>query len=371
MLKLLLKLSGLLMALYIAIIGILSIDTPQRCIIFLHWVKFPFNPKFNMPEYYGFGHNMGRNIKIKTSDNVTIGAWHFVPKIFHEKHQLRNQGSVNQEIFDSALADPQYDTVIYFHGNALNRAAPWRIDFYKKFILYFTKTNLITIDYRGFGDSESTPTEAGLRLDAQATVDWLNQYGVSNNRISLIGHSLGTGVATTLAHDMSLIDKPPKSLILKAGYSSMTTLIFEYNIVPFLPILSPIKRLPNVEKWILSKLNHKFNSLSRIEEVQCPILILYGSGDLEIPISNSHQLFKRALLSSSVMNADRISLASLVEEQKVVSMKNLTNEAIVYESINHQPRLVMIELKYGDHNNVGYFDLAYQYIGDIMENKSS
>lgn len=44
------------------------------------------------------------------------------------------------------------------------------------------------------------------------------------------------------------IDKPPKSLILKAGYSSMATLIFEYNVLPFLPILAPIKRFPQLER---------------------------------------------------------------------------------------------------------------------------
>jgi abhydrolase domain-containing protein 12 len=34
-------------------------------------------------------------------------------------------------IFDLALGDPEYDTIVYFHGNALHRAAPWRIDLYK------------------------------------------------------------------------------------------------------------------------------------------------------------------------------------------------------------------------------------------------
>ena len=46
---------------------------------------------------------------------------------------------------------------------------------------------------------------------------------------------------------MSLSGSPPKSLILKAGYSSMTTLVFEYNVIPKLPILSPIKQFPAVE----------------------------------------------------------------------------------------------------------------------------
>lgn len=57
----------------------------------------------------------------------------------------------------------------------------------------FSRSNIIAVDYRGFGDSgkekkrkekllttffffviESTPNEAGLRLDAQAVLRWLN-----------------------------------------------------------------------------------------------------------------------------------------------------------------------------------------------------
>ncbi|KAK4514314.1 Sorting nexin-3 [Mucor velutinosus] len=362
MLNLVIKISSLLVAFYIAIIGILSIDTPQRCLMFLHWVKFPFYPRFEMPEYYGFGHNQGRNIKISTSDNVTIGAWQFLPTEYYNKQQqlrLAQNLARDDEIFDAALSDSQYDTIVYFHGNALHRAAPWRVDLYKQLLLRFGNINLIAIDYRGFGDSESTPSELGLRIDAQSTLDWLNKKGVPNNRISLIGHSLGTGVATTLAHDMSASGNPPKSLILKAGYSSMTTLIFEYNLIPKLPILSPIKQFPALEKWLLSKLNHKFNSLSRIQDVNCPVLIVYGKHDVEIPISNSQALFRHALNSTDNLNA-------LVESNRV-TLTVIPNEANVYESIDRsKPRLMLVELIHANHNNVGYFDYTYESIAAIL-----
>ncbi|KAI8327157.1 hypothetical protein BD560DRAFT_451890 [Blakeslea trispora] len=97
--------------------------------------------------------------------------------------------------YDDALSEPAYDTVIYFMEMHL-------------IVLHLGENlHIIAIDYRGFGDSESTPSEHGLRLDALATLDWLNKRNVPNNRISLIGHSLGTGVATTLAHDMNASGK--------------------------------------------------------------------------------------------------------------------------------------------------------------------
>ncbi|KAI8378250.1 Alpha/Beta hydrolase protein [Choanephora cucurbitarum] len=308
---------------------------------------------------------MGRNTQIQASDNVTIGAWHFLPKSYYDQHQLRYQDKVEDAIFDKALADPTYETIIYFHGNALDRTAPWRVDLYKQLMNRFEHVHIIAIDYRGFGDSGSTPSESGLRLDALATLQWLNQRGVirislvPNHRISLIGHSLGTGVATTLAHDMNLSGHPPKSLILKAGYSSMTTLVFEYNVVPFFPILSPLKRLPVVQRWLLSRLNHKFDSLSKVQHVGCPLLIIYGLGDLEIPITNSLSLFKRALAVP-----DNYTLSDVVN-QGLVEQINLPQEAIVYRSNS----VVMVELKHGHHNNIGYFDITYESIRGILESK--
>ncbi|CEP12489.1 hypothetical protein [Parasitella parasitica] len=360
--NLIIKISCLVVACYIGIIGILSLDTPQRCLMFLHWVKSPFHSHFDTPEYYGFGHNQGRNIKIKTSDNVTIGAWHFLPTEYYEKQpqlRLAHVSAADDETYNVAFTDPQYDTIIYFHGNALDRAAPWRVDLYKQLLLRFRNINLITIDYRGFGDSESTPSEFGLGIDAQSTLDWLHDKGVPNNRISLIGHSLGTGVATALAHSMSAVGNPPKSLILKAGYSSMSTLVFEYNVVPKLPILSPIKRIPVLEKWLLSKLNHKFDSLSRIQSVGCPILIIYGAKDTEIPVTNSQVLFRYALNSTNSLDA--------MVKSNSVALSTVPNEANVYRSRDHKPRLVLVELIHANHNNVGYFDYTFESIADILQ----
>ncbi|KAI8073682.1 Alpha/Beta hydrolase protein, partial [Thamnidium elegans] len=358
MLKTVIKITGALVAIYAAIIAILSFDTPQRCLMFLHWVKFPLHPQYEALETFGFGHNAGRNIKIQTSDNVTLGAWHFLPSKYYEKLQLRTETNVPEQVYDNALGDSQYDTIIYFHGNALDRTAPWRIDLYKHILNRFGKVNIITIDYRGFGDSESTPSESGLRLDAQATLSWLNYRNVPNSRIILIGHSLGTGVATTLAYDMTLSDNPAKGLILKAGYSSMATLIFEYNVVPYFPILSPLKRIPELEQWLLSKLNHKFDSLSKIEHVTCPLLIIYGATDMEIPIQNSHRLFVRAVSRTNSSSIEELQASNRITRTVI------PNEAIVYSS--KSPKVTMIELVTAHHNNVGYFDFTYQSMKDML-----
>lgn len=54
-----------------------------------------------------------------------------MPKEYYDKHQLREQTNLNEQVYDDALANRHYDTIVYFHGNALDRAAPWRVDLYK------------------------------------------------------------------------------------------------------------------------------------------------------------------------------------------------------------------------------------------------
>ncbi|KAL4213258.1 alpha/beta-hydrolase [Rhizopus microsporus] len=355
MLRLLILTTCSILALYTAIVITLCFDTPQRMLIFLHWAKLPLNPKFDQPEYYGFGHNRIRNFKIQTSDNVMIGAWHILPTEYYEKHALREREGDLGTVFDDALKE--HDTFVYFHGNALHRASPWRVEFYKSLSSKFSRSNIIAIDYRGFGDSESTPSETGLRLDAQAVLRWLNDRKVANDHISLIGHSLGTGVATTLAYDMSKAGHPPKALILQAGYTSISTLVFEYNIIPYLSLLTPLTYNPKLQDWAVSKLNHRFDSLSRIRHVSSPILIIFGSKDWEIPVLNSHKLFHRAILGEREFE----DLERFVN--KTITRTIIPDEATIYK---HPQRIHMVEIHHADHNNLGYFDMTYQAIHDLI-----
>lgn len=97
--------------------------------------------------------NKVRNFQITTSDNMTLGkeekgeqrimynllllllqtgAWHILPSSYHLQHGLRDiQGVPETSVYEKALSDPKFETLVYFHGNAMNRAAPWRIDLYK------------------------------------------------------------------------------------------------------------------------------------------------------------------------------------------------------------------------------------------------
>ena len=81
-----------------------------------------------------------------------------------------------------------------------------RTDFYKRMTSLSGNTHLIAIDYRGFGDSQYIlPDEIGVQKDAISAFEYLNKVlGVSSEKIVLVGHSLGSGVATFLARHLTI-----------------------------------------------------------------------------------------------------------------------------------------------------------------------
>lgn len=147
------------------------------------------------------------NIILTTSDNTTIGAWFILSDTFYAKaydSPFSPSTSLSSPLSPASISSALrlFPTVIFFHGNAGTRAVPFRIKTYNTFTSRLN-TNVLVIDYRGFADSEGTPSESGLNLDAHAAWDWAIENGADPEDLILIGQSLGTAAATSLARDIS------------------------------------------------------------------------------------------------------------------------------------------------------------------------
>lgn len=99
---------------------------------------------------------------------------------------------------------------------------------------------MLSIDYRGFGDSTGVPDEDGLVTDAYAAWNWLLEHGAEQENILVIGHSLGTGVASQLAKKLAAEGAKPRGITLFAPFSSLSRLIETYSLFG-LPILQPLQ----------------------------------------------------------------------------------------------------------------------------------
>jgi pimeloyl-ACP methyl ester carboxylesterase len=111
------------------------------------------------------------------------------------------------------------DTVIlYCHGNASHMDGYWQRQMLLANTGWKHRYGVMALDYRGYGLSEGSPTEAGLYADVDACIRFLADMGLTGDRLVLYGFSMGSAPATELtAHPRSLT---PGWLILEAPFAS-------------------------------------------------------------------------------------------------------------------------------------------------------
>jgi abhydrolase domain-containing protein 12 len=165
-------------------------------------------------------------------------------------------------------------------------AQGWRTDTYRNLILQ-PNTHVVTIDYRGFGHSTGSPTEAGLIADGTALVNWvIHVAGIPPERIALLGQSLGTAVSSAVAlnfvdpsHELiprGNVDSSPlldneilkptafAGVILVAPFSSLPSLLLTYRLGGLVPLLLPLRPFPVVGTALTSRMTDKWPSAKRL-----------------------------------------------------------------------------------------------------------
>jgi fermentation-respiration switch protein FrsA (DUF1100 family) len=134
--------------------------------------------------------------------------------------------------------------------------------------------NLLAFDYRGYGESGGTPSEAGLYRDADAAYRFLREkLAVPPHRIVVFGHSLGSAVAVDLVGRV-----PTAGVILDGALTSAVERGRE--LYPYIPV-----------RFIAVS---RFNSLEKIGNVKAPKLFLHALGDDVIPIGHGRRLYQAA-----------------------------------------------------------------------------
>ncbi len=161
------------------------------------------------------------------------------------------------------------NTLLFFHGNAGNLSN--RV--YKLNELQKLNINILIVAWRSFSGNPGEPTEKNLYNDARKSVEWLNNNGVKNENIILYGESLGTGVAVELGKDNTF-----NSIILESPYTSIARAAKLYY--PYLPINLLLK--------------DRYDSISKIDKITTPILIMHGEKDNIVPFSMGKELFEKA-----------------------------------------------------------------------------
>jgi uncharacterized protein len=213
------------------------------------------------PELSGLETGRIEEVHVPTADGLQLNGW-FV-RAFGTTRDAQHNGS------------PSHPAVIYFPGNAGHRGyRAIELD-----LLSRLGADAYLVDYRGYGDNPGKPTEENLAADAQAVWKFVTtNRNVKPSQVVLLGESLGGGVTTRLASELSAAGTPPGGLILRSTFSGLAE-VASYH-YPWLPVkLFLIDRYPSAE---------------RIAGVTCPILVLHGNVDTIVPFESGKQLFDAA-----------------------------------------------------------------------------
>lgn len=186
------------------------------------------------------------DLRLRTEDGETLAAW-WVP---------------------AATQKPR-GAVLLLHGNAGSIAD--RI----MYLPHFTAMGygVLLVDYRGYGQSSGTPSEAGTYADARAAWRWLHERGLAAADIVLVGESLGGAVAAELAARMQ-----PRALLLLSTFTSVNDLGNE--LYPWLPV-----------RWIS---RFRYDTLQGVKDYRGPVLVVHSRDDEIVPFAHAQRLHAAA-----------------------------------------------------------------------------
>ncbi|MCB1599774.1 MAG: alpha/beta hydrolase [Lysobacterales bacterium] len=155
----------------------------------------------------------------------------------------------------------QSRALIYFGGNAeaINHQR-------ERFARWFPQHTVYLLAYRGYGASEGSPSEVGLKQDALTLYDHI---AGDHTRIDVIGRSVGSGVALHLAARRAV-----GRLALITPYDSLVAVAARHY--PWFPV-----------RWLL---HQRFEATADAVRVQVPTLLLIARQDEIIPPAHAEAL---------------------------------------------------------------------------------
>ena len=194
------------------------------------------------------------------------GDWAgYAPGMLEEEDVWIPVGAAGERLHGWWLASPGAAyTLVYFHGARVNLSGSvYRLRGFRN-----AGFNVLAIDYRGFGRSASRlPSEASVYEDAIAAWNWLDARVPERGRRILYGHSLGGPVAAEVA----LHGGGAAALVLESSFTSVADMTVLGGLV-----------------------TQKLDLISRLAQLDLPVLILHGAEDKIVPPAMARQLYDAA-----------------------------------------------------------------------------
>ncbi len=206
--------------------------------------SFVFRPSIEVsktPETFGVPFERHR---VESTDGCTLDAWHVCP-------------------------DEPTASVIYFHGSGGNLGTAA-----ETFAMYYMcGLEVFGFDYRGYWESNGSPTEEGVYADGLAAVEYFMQHLKSDDRpVIYIGRSLGGPVAAFVSRK-----EEPGGLILEATFPSKNSLVSNRKILRLVKLF----------------MKYRFTTADYLQGHSFPVMVVHGDKDSTVPLKQGYELFNK------------------------------------------------------------------------------
>ena len=204
------------------------------------FVFFPYKGENETPASLGIPY---RVVSLTTSDGERLTAWQLEP--------------------ERPIAD-----VVYFHGNGGNLSIWLPV----LAALHQLQLRVLAIDYRGYGLSTGSPSEAGVYLDAEAVARHAQSHRAPAG-VPLVfwGRSLGGPIAASATRSVA-----PDGLILENTFADKAAVAGT----------QPVLRVLN---WFTA---YEFSTVELLRDFRPPVLVLHGDADSIVPFRLGRDLYE-------------------------------------------------------------------------------
>jgi uncharacterized protein len=183
-----------------------------------------------------------------------------------EELTLRTEDGLDLTAWRVRSDEPAVATVLALPGNAGDRSL--RLPLARG--LAARGHDVLLIEYRGYGGNPGRPSEEGLHRDADAARAALLEDGIAEDRLVVLGESVGTGVAAGL-----VARHRPAAVVLRSPFPDLADVASTHY--GFLPVRRLLwDRYPIVEQ------------LRDLEDL--PVLVVAGGADTIVPTALSREV---------------------------------------------------------------------------------
>uniref|UniRef100_A0A8C5C751 Si:ch211-117n7.7 n=1 Tax=Gadus morhua TaxID=8049 RepID=A0A8C5C751_GADMO len=254
--------------------------------VYYHRIRAPFVFDLSHPAELALNHTI--NMYLEPEEGISLGIWHTVPDGKWKEAQGKDSAWYHRSLKDGS------PVIIYLHGRTQTRAAKHRIGVVN--VLSSIGCHVLSMDYRGYGDSTGKPTEEVLTKDAVWLQRWAKEHS-GGSRVLIWGHSLGSGVATNTAVRLMEQGVLVDGVILEGAFKNARGAEPQSYFYRVIFLNSPCS----------AYFCNGFSCQTNFTKMRNPLLFLHSEDDHLTTLRNAEQMYQAAL---SVQDDKRVRMVT-------------------------------------------------------------